>query len=277
MPKRSLTLLLCVAAVVVLPSLAAGQPGGAGFAGRGRLSPPSKEPFNPRDLNGVWWRVGGTREFNLEKGGEPVFTPAGKARFEANKPGYGPRAVPPAIGNDPLGQCNPDGLARILMFNRPVEFIQQPNRLLQVFQYHRVLREVWMDGRTLPENPDIPRWYGYSAGRWEGDTLVVDTVGLDDRQWIDNQGYPYSDALRLQERYRRTDHDHIEMVVTVNDPKYYAKPWVSQTKIWQLLKDPSEYSVPGWNGLFEELCVPMDEVDQFNERIRNPAAGVVTP
>jgi hypothetical protein len=64
------------------------------------------------------------------------------------------------------------------------------------------------------------------------------------------------------------------MVVTVNDLKSYAKPWVSQTKTWQLLKDPGEYSAPGWNGLVEELCAPIDEVDQFNRRIRNPAGGV---
>ena len=267
---------LVLLSLILLPSFASAQRGGAGFGGRGRPpAAPSAEPFDPHDFNGIWWRTGGTREFNTQKGGEPQLTPEGKRRFDANKPGYGPRAVPPALGNDPLGDCNPDGLPRILMFNRPVEFIQQPKRLIQFFQYHRVLREVWMDGRKLPENPDTPRWYGYSVGHWEGDTLVIDSYGLDDRQWLDNLGYPYSDQMRLQERYRRTDHDHIEMVVTVTDPKYYAKPWVSQTKTWQLLKNPSEYSSPEWEGLIEELCAPIDEVDQFNKRIRNPAGGVI--
>ena len=102
----------------------------------------------------------------------------------------------------------------------------------------------------------------------------MDSYGFDNRQWLDNLGYPYSDQMRLQERYQRTDHDHIEMIVTVTDPKYYAKPWVSQMKTWQLLKDPSEYSAPDWGGLIEELCAPIDEVDQFNKRIRNPAGGV---
>jgi hypothetical protein len=161
------------------------------------------------------------------------------------------------------------------MFNRPAEFIQLPNRLIQFFQYHRVLREIWMDGRKLLDEPDVPRWYGYSVGRWEGDTLVVESNGFDDRQWIDNLGYPYSDQMRLEERYRRVDHDHIEMVVTVYDPKYYVKPWVSQKKTWQLLKNPSEYSPPGWNGLIEELCAPADEVFEFNKRIRDPAGGVI--
>jgi hypothetical protein len=263
--------------LLAAPSALLAQRGGAGFSGRGNRQQRavSTEPFDAHDFNGIWWRTGGTREFNTQKGGEPEFTAEGKKRFEANKPGYGPRAVPPALGNDPLGDCNPDGLTRNLMFNRPVEFIQLPNRLIQLFQYHGARREVWLDGRKLPEHPDLPRWYGYSAGRWDGDTLVVDTIGLDDREWLDNLGYPYSDQARLQERYKRIDHDHIEMVVTLTDPKYYAKPWVSQTKSWQLLTKPEEYSAQaGWTGLMEEICAPMDEVFEFNKRIRNRAGGV---
>ena len=271
------TVTVCAVLLTAAPCALLAQRGGAGFSGRGgrQPQPVSTEPFDPHDFNGIWWRTGGTREFNTQKGGEPQLTPEGKKRFEANKPGYGPRAVPPALGNDPLGDCNPDGLPRMLMFNRPVEFIQLPNRLIQLFQYHGARREIWIDGRKLPDHPDLPRWYGYSAGHWEGDTLIVDTVGLDEREWLDNLGYPYSDQARLQERYRRTDHDHIEMVVTLTDPKYYAKPWVSQTKSWQLLTNPADYSAqPGWNGLMEELCAPIDEVFEFNKRIRNRAGGV---
>jgi hypothetical protein len=269
--RNRLTSLILLLAVVLLPTLAFAQRGGA------PPRPVSTAPFDAKDYNGVWWRTGGTREWNTEKGGEPQFTAAGKAKFDANKPSYGPRAVPPAQGNDPLGDCNPDGLYRSLMFNRPVEFIHQPNRLIQLFQYHGHRREIWLDGRRLPENPDMMRWYGYSVGRWEGNTLVVETVGLDDRQWLDNQGYPYSDQARFTERYTRINHDQIEMTVTLTDPKYYAKPWVSQKKMWELLKNPAQYSPqPGWTGLMEELCVPMDEVFEFNRRIRNPAGGIGT-
>jgi hypothetical protein len=269
MRHRFTTLILFVAALMLLPSLSFAQ------RGRGRApAPPSTEPFDAKDYNGVWWRTGGTREYNTVKGEEPEFTAEGKKRFDATRPGYGPRAVPPATGNDPLGDCNPDGLTRSLMFNRPVEFIQQPNRLIQLFQYHGHRREIWMDGRKLPDNPDMARWYGYSVGHWEGDTLVVDSIGFDDRQWLDNLGYPYSDQMRLQERYRRIDHDTIEMQLTVTDPKIYAKPWKSQMKQWKW-KKPSEYSPqPGWNGLMEELCAPVDEVFEFNKRIRNKAGGV---
>ncbi len=276
MRHRFTSLILLLAALILLPSLSFGQRGGGGFGGgRGRApAPVSTEPFNAKDYNGVWWRTGGTREYNTVKGEEPELTAEGKKRFDANKPGYGPRAVPPATGNDPLGDCNPDGLTRILMFNRPVEFIQLPNRLIQLFQYHGARREVWMDGRKLPENPDMARWYGYSVGHWDGDTLVVDSNGFDDRQWLDNLGYPYSDQMRLQERYRRIDHDTIEMQLIVTDPKIYAKPWKSQMKQWKW-KNPSEYSPqPEWNGLMEELCAPVDEVFEFNKRIRNKAGGI---
>jgi hypothetical protein len=275
--RNRLKSLIVLLAVVLLPSLAFTQQRAPGFGGRGRAPQAvSTEPFNAKDFNGVWWRTGGTREWNTEKGGEPELTALGKARFDANKPSYGPRAVPPAQGNDPLGDCNPDGLFRSLMFNRPVEFIHQPNRLIQLFQYHGHRREIWLDGRQLPANPDMTRWYGYSAGRWEGNTLVVDTIGLDDRQWLDNLGYPYSDEARFTERYTRVDHDHIEMTVTLVDPKYYSKPWAAQKKSWELLP-PERYSPqPGWTSMMEELCVPMDEVLEFNRRIRNPAGGIGT-
>jgi hypothetical protein len=278
MRQRFTTSIFVLAGLVLLPAMLFSQQRGAGFGGRGRGAappPPTNQPFDPKDLSGIWWRTGGTREWNTQKGEEPVFTAEGKKAFDANKPGYGPRAVPPAQGNDPLGDCNPDGLPRNLMFNRPVEFIQLPNRLIQLYQYHGARREVWLDGRKLPENPDLPRWYGYSVGRWEGNTLIVETSGLEPRQWLDNLGNPYSDQARMTERYTRVDHDHIEMVATLTDPKFYAKPFVSQKKTWELLTKPEQYSVqPDWNSLMEELCAPIDEVFEFNKRIRNKAGGI---
>ena len=276
MRQRLTISIFLLASLVLFPLMSFSQQRGAGFGGRGRAPrPASNQTFDPKDLSGIWWRTGGTREWNTQKGEEPVFTAEGKKAFDANKPGYGPRAVPPAQGNDPLGDCNPDGLPRNLMFNRPVEFIQFPNRLIQLFQYHGARREVWMDGRKLPDNPDLPRWYGYSIGHWEGNTLVVETNGLEPRQWLDNLGNPYSDQARMTERYTRIDHDHIEMTVTLTDPKFYAKPFVSQKKTWELLTNPEQYSAqPGWNSLMEELCAPIDEVFEFNKRIRTTAGGV---
>ena len=251
----------------------------AGLAQTGQVArkakPKSNLPFDPHDLSGVWSRTGGDRGMSNRPGvNVPPMTPAGQRLFEASKPGYGPRAVPPAKGNDIVGECNPQGIPRLLFFPRPVEFIQLPNRLIQVFQWHRAFREIWSDGRKVPADPDTVRWYGYSAGKWEGDEFVVNSFGFDDRTWLDQYGYPHSDQMKLEERYHRIDHDTVEMTIIVDDPKIYTKPWVSEKKTWSLLS-PEEYSVDGWNALAEEICAPIDEVDNFDRRVRDPAGGVI--
>jgi hypothetical protein len=130
-----------------------------------------------------------------------------------------------------------------------------------------------MVGRQLPENPDLIRWYGYSVGRWEDNTLVVDSNGFDERTWLDHYGYPHSDQMQLQERYTRVDHDTIRLQIIVTDPKIYTRPWMSETKTFKLV--PKEaITRDNWYGLLEEICAPIDEVDSFNKRIRDPAAGV---
>jgi len=252
----------------------------AGMAQTGEVArkakPKSNLPFDPHDFSGVWTRTGGDRGMSSRPGVDvPPMTPAAQKLFDASGPGYGPRAVPPAKGNDIVGECNPQGIPRLLFFPRPVEFIQLPNRLIQYFQWHHVLREIWVDGRKPHTDPDTLRWYGYSTARWEGNVFVVDSTGFDDRSWLDQYGYPHSDQMKLQERYERVDHDTIEMTVTVDDPKMYTKPWVSQKKTWSLLAKPEEYSLDGWNGLPEEVCAPIDEVDNFDRRVRDPAGGVV--
>jgi hypothetical protein len=285
---RLVSSIVVLVAVMILPLVSVAQQRGQregapaegqqGRGGRGRGSAPSPTanlPFDPKDLNGYWDRSGGgDRGVGSRAGADaPPMTPEGQKLFDANRPGYGPRAVPPATGNDIVGECNPQGIPRIIYFPRPVEFIQRPDKLIQVFDWHRVYREIWMDGRQLPKDPDLVRWYGYSVGRWEGNTLVVDSNGFDDRTWLDMYGYPHSDQMLLQERYTRVDHDTITLQIIVNDPKIYTKPWVGELKTFKIV--PKETLVrDGWFGLLEEICAPIDEVDSFNTRIRNPAAGV---
>jgi hypothetical protein len=231
--------------------------------------------FDAKDFSGIWDMTEGSRGISRRPGEDmPPMTPQGQQRFEANKPSYGPRAVPPSVGNDAVGECNPQGLPRILLFPRPVEFVMLPDRMFQVFQWHRVLREIWIDGRTLPAdfNPDFRRWYGYSAARWDGNTLVVESAGFDDRAWLDHFGYPRSDQMRLEERYTRTGPDTIQVSMTVQDPKTYTRPWVAERKTFTRVPRPETIS-DGWLGLMEELCVPLDELD-FNRRVRDAAGGV---
>jgi len=292
MRRQLVGFILSALMVVIVPAVNFAQnarPGGAGGAGqnqRGAVNTKtanSNEPFDPHDLSGYWDRSGGgDRGMGPKPGqGVPEMTPLGKKLFEASKPSYGPRSVPPAVGNDIVGSCNPQGMPRLIFFPRPVEFIQLPGKLVQIYQWHRGLREIWMDGRELPkEQPDIRTWYGYSVGRWEGNTLVVDSLGYDDRGWLDMYGYPRSDEMKMQERYTRVDHDRIELQIIVTDPKIYTKPWVSETKTFRMktkedMAMPGLHDAKGWYGLMEEMCVPLDEVDQFNARIRNPAGGVI--
>jgi hypothetical protein len=160
----------------------------------------------------------------------------------------------------------------------PVEFVQANERILQLFQWTRTPREIWTDGRAVPSGENLdnlgPAWYGHSVGRWDGDTLVVDTVGVDDRAWIDIYGFPKSAGARFEERYRRIDTDTIDLRMTMWDPAYYKEPWVSDRKTFKRIprEDATFY---GWFGLFggitEQICAPMNEVEDFNKRIRNPA------
>jgi hypothetical protein len=111
-----------------------------------------------------------------------------------------------------------------------------------------------------PSDPD-PTWYGYSVGKWEGDTLVVDTIGFNDKSWIDGWGNPHSDAMHVVERYRRVDHNTLELSMTIGDPKAYTKP---------LVGDPKVFTLHPKYELVESLCVPEDE-ESFLEKVRQPA------
>jgi hypothetical protein len=222
------------------------------------------------DLSGVWNRSGGggtganAAKGSTQWGGEvPSYTPAGLARYNANKPGKGPRQIPPANGNDPLGESNPPGLYRTLVYNRPFEFIQTKGKVTQLFEWAKIWRNIWTDGRPVPEDvPAGPYWYGYSVGEWEGDTLVVTTLGLDDRAWMDEWGTPFSSEAHFTERWKKTGPDRIELTITVSDPATFTKPWTSAPIAFSRQKEE----------VLEMIFAPIDE-KVFNDRIRNPAAG----
>ena len=245
--------------------------------------------FDARDLSGIW-TIRGHRSISANV---PPMTPEGEARLKANKPTRGRllgeplrgehpgfvRAVAvPSEGNDPAHKCNPNGFPRLLLDPEPVEFIQTPGRLLQLFQWERGLRELWTDGRAVPSGENLanlgPAWYGHTAGAWQGNTLVMNTVGLDDRAWIDIFGFPKSTDARIEERYTRTGPDTIELRMTLYDPKFYTQPWVSDVKTFTRVKR-QDVTFFGWYGLFsgltEAICAPMNEVDTYNTLFRDPA------
>ena len=261
----------------------------AGFAEAVSLS--EKEPagaeagakqFDPHDLSGLWLRTDGASGMGPSTSMPPL-TSEGAAKMSGR---VGTGDVPlPVFSNDPKYQCNPSGFPRILYTGTyPFEFIPLEERLLQLFQWERVLREVWMDGRNLPSGENLdnlgPAWYGHSVGEWEGDTLVVNTVGLDDRAWLDGAGHPLSLATRIEERWNRIDTDNLEVQLTLHDPTMYTAPWVGDRKTFTRM--PRENATFfEWFGLFsgvwESICAPMNEVDDHNTRFVLPGSLGVDP
>ncbi len=269
-----------------------------------------KGPYDKHNFNGLWSR--NPNAYGLHPcpecgdpgpwpgygyhGTPPPRTPEGEKKFNANKPARGiekdsaaakqrtdldigmRRAVLPAFGNDPESRCEPLGLMRLIAFSgggatMEMSHTQTNDRIIQRFEWTWDNREIWVDGRKLP-NPDdyLPRYNGYSAAHWEGDTLVVETNGLDDRQWVDQYGYPISDKAVLTERWERPSKNRLRVQMTINDPVIYTKPWVSSYKVWALIpKD--KMAVGGWSGILEDRCIPSDE-SLFNT-FRDRAAGKI--
>lgn len=123
----------------------------------------------------------------------------------------------------PHTQCLPDGVPADL-FVMTFKMIQAPREILQLTELSSPTRQIYTDGRPLPKDPQ-PTWMGYSVGRWEGDTLVVETIGLNDRGWLDAFGHPRSEQMHMTERYHRRDFGHMDLEFTFDDSKYYTRPF----------------------------------------------------
>jgi hypothetical protein len=126
--------------------------------------------------------------------------------------------------DDPDGYCQPLGLVRMQMIEGPRRIVQVPGLLVILFERDNVFRQIFTDGRPLPVDPQ-PAFNGYSTGKWEGDTLVVQSAGFKDGMWLDNIGSPFTADARVTERFRRPSFGNLEIEVTVDDPKAYTKPW----------------------------------------------------
>ena len=251
------------------------------------------QQFDPHDLTGLWVRTDpdatGTVRGRFRTDwlgpaeGMPPLTPEGVAKMSGR---VGTNDLPlPVFSNDPKFKCNPSGFPRILYTSAyPFEFAGLEGRLLQLFQWERVLREVWMDGRDLPSGENLdnlgPAWYGHSVAEWEGDTLVVNTVGLDDRAWLDGQGHPVSLQTRIEERWDRIDADTLEVQLTLHDSTMYTAPWVGDRKTYTRMSR-EDATFFGWYGLFsgvwESICAPMNEVDDHTTRFMVPGSFGVDP
>jgi hypothetical protein len=126
--------------------------------------------------------------------------------------------------DDPHVRCLPDNPPRPWTMPHLTKAVHTPKLLVLLYEANAMYRQIFIDGRPLPQDPN-PAWNGYSVGRCEGDTFVVQTTGFHDNMWIDMRGSPMSDAAKLIERIRRPNYGSLELEITVDDPKVYTRPW----------------------------------------------------
>ncbi len=209
--------------------------------GKPNLSAPApKAPDGKPDLSGIWEISEDQSAFGLYKSHfmdfavdlkpqEAPMQPWAKALTEQRQ------AV--EHKDDPLARCLPPGVPRINTI-APFKIVQNPQLVIILYETtaNSAFRQIFLDGRPLPKDPQ-PTWLGYSTGAWEGDALKIDTIGFNDRGWIDTgAAHPQSEALHVIERFRRPDYGHLEIAATIDDPKTYTKPWTGTLKL-HLLPD----------------------------------------
>jgi hypothetical protein len=199
-------------------------------SGKPDLSAPvRKAPDGNPDLSGVW-----STEPDYFKDLAKDLKPEDVTMLPAAKALQNERENNDHKG-DPMANCMPPGVPRIDTSNsgdalHPFKIVQTPELVVLLYETSSssTFRQVFLDGRPLPKDPQ-PAWLGYSIGHWEGNTLVVETAGFNGREWLDTfKGHPQTDAGRVTERFTRRDFGHMELAITIDDPKAYAKPWTAK-------------------------------------------------
>jgi hypothetical protein len=206
---RTLIAALAIAAATASPlAQSAPQPGV-------KLDGPAPKAANGHpDLSGVWQGGGPINDIaeGLPRGEVVPLLPAARAILDSR-----------LSKDDPEANCLPTGVPRIAPY--PWRIVQTPTHLFMLFEGNiHSYRQVFLDGRPHPADPD-PTWYGHSTGRWDGDTLVIDTVGFNDKFWFDFKGHPHTEQLHIVERYTRSNLGTLVNQITIDDPGAYSKPF----------------------------------------------------
>ncbi len=223
--------------------------------------PPAQSTSVMPDLSGLWSRLRdqavprGYEAFILDFGNsDSPMTPWAAAKYKVTGAMYHGND-PSTVLSDPVFQCFPPGVPRIYLFNFPMQIVQIPGQVLMLFEYDHFVRRIYTDGRPHDAEQG-PLWMGDSIGKWEGDTLVVDSTNFNDKTLIDRVGRPHSNALHVVERIRRVDQNSLEIAFTIDDPKAYSKPW--GTKLIFELK-------PTWK-VMEQICEDNASFAGFNKK-----------
>ena len=187
--------------------------------GKPNLSAPApKRPDGRTDIAGLWEPT--TKQFiditSGLKSSDLPFQPWAAALFKHRRD--------TESREDPTGNCIPGGVPRADAVPYPYKIVNGDKMVMILYEAIHMYRQIFTDGRELPKDPN-PTWMGYSIGHWEGDDFVAQTAGFNNQGWLDNDGRPATDAERVTERFQRKDFGHMDIVITIDDPKAYTKPW----------------------------------------------------
>jgi hypothetical protein len=257
--------------VVLVAALLLCAPGSRGQTGAAKAST-APAPAPRHDITGTWTParspgdgIGFAGARDMPEDGKPEhqlpYTPLAREKMKSYKPGNGAREALPADINDPaVIYCDPQGMPRQDLYElRTTQILQTPEKVVILYQFSRIWRVLWADGRELPKDPDTT-WFGYTVGKWVDDyTFVAQTVGTDAKSWLDKGGRPHSEDQRVEERFHRVNHDLLELTVTIDDPKMYTHPWVALNKFPMKLLPPT-------TDVSEMMCSVSEFMD-FNKRM----------
>jgi hypothetical protein len=243
--------------------------------GKPNLSAPAPRLADGKpDLSGVWRVRNGNALFHITGDLKPEeIQPWAAAVYKQREDDF-------RRDTDGIACMPPGPKAGIGVGGTPMKILQMPNLIAILYEYHTIFRQVFMDGRGLPEDPN-PTWMGYSIGRWDGDTLVINTAGYNDRTTLDLAGHPHTESLRLTERYHRRDAGHLDLQVTFDDPKAYTRPWTLPIE-FDLMPDgdlieyvcENERDKPHLVGKLEkEVPVPAEVLAQYTGTYEGPTAA----
>jgi hypothetical protein len=236
---------------VVIPALVAALTFSAALLAQNNGQPPAQPAAAKAqtsaantDISGVWNAMRGNYDTASFSKGDPPMTPWGQAQFNAAKPSQGPRGVKLPDTTDMVYKCFPPGMPYIYLQLFPMQIVQTPKEVIELFEYDHMVRHIFIDGRKHPDDV-TPSYNGHSIGHWEGDTLVVDTIGLNGKMWLDRVGHPDSDQMHIIERIHRMDDKTLQVDFTFDDPKSYVKPWTALMRFrlrpdWDIIEDICE-------------------------------------
>lgn len=180
-------------------------------------APAPRKPDGRPDLGGIWLVPGLKYLINIAADLKDVpFQPWAEAEYKERLATFGK--------DDPNNLCLPSIIPEKIAVTSPWKIVETPGLTLVLYESRTIFRQIFTDGRPFPDDPN-PAWQGYSVGHWDGDVFVVETRGFNGRGWLDTNGHPVTDALHVTEKYHRKDFGHMDVEITIDDPKAYTRPW----------------------------------------------------